>query len=49
MNEHNDLAALIRADTPLLAIDTHEELEVIAGRQRLGRALGRLRGEGLVP
>lgn len=34
MNEHHDLAALIRADTPLLAIDTHEELEVIAAFQR---------------
>ena len=34
MNEHHDLAALIRADTPLLAIDTHEELEVIASFQR---------------
>ena len=40
MNEHNDLAALIRADTPLLAIDTHEELEVIASFQRaLGSSL----------
>ncbi|MBL8246149.1 MAG: ATPase, partial [Rhodanobacteraceae bacterium] len=40
MNEHNDLAALIRADTPLLAIDTHEELEVIAAFQRaLGSSL----------
>jgi hypothetical protein len=34
MNEHHDLAALIRADTPLLAIDTHEEMEVIASFQR---------------
>ncbi len=34
MNEHLDLAALIRADTPLLAIETHEELEVIASFQR---------------
>lgn len=40
MNEHNDLAALIRADTPLLAIDTHEELEAIAAFQRaLGTSL----------
>ncbi len=34
MNEHHDLAALIRADTPLLAIDTHDEPEVIAAFQR---------------
>ena len=34
MNEHHDLAALIRADTPLLAVETHEELEVIAAFQR---------------
>lgn len=34
MTDHHDLAALIRADTPLLAIDTHEELEVIAAFQR---------------
>lgn len=34
MSEHDDLAALIRADTPLLAVDTHEEMEVIAAFQR---------------
>jgi hypothetical protein len=34
MNEHHDLAALIRADTPLLVIDTHDEPGVIAAFQR---------------
>jgi len=41
-----DVAAAMRALAPLC---DPEELAVIAGRQRLGRALGRLRREGLVP
>ncbi len=34
MNEHQDLAALLRAETPLLALETQEEMEAIAAFQR---------------
>lgn len=40
MNEHHDIAALIRARAPLILVETHEEPEAIATFQRaLGQSL----------